>query len=155
LRDQPVYQYHDKHPVRYLQLLETQLQVVLLISTPASAHKLARKRWHCCTSEKLSHCICIQVHLRILLTEPYRGKNGATMSRQLLAVKSQNCACPSAPRPSQHRRCTSVILSTGLQMPVQFQSKDAAHGFPACAFHSQSARSSKMGHEMCADYSEK
>jgi len=74
LRDQPVYQYHDKHPVRYLQLLETQLQVVLLISTPASAHKLARKRWHCCTSEKLSHCICIQVHLRILLTGPYRKK---------------------------------------------------------------------------------
>ena len=89
------------------------------------------------------------------LQGPTGKKNGATMIRQLLAVKSQNCACPSAPRPSQHRRCTSVILSTGLQMPVQFQSKDAAHGFPACAFHSQSARSSQMGHDICADYSEK
>uniref|UniRef100_A0A0A8YDS6 Uncharacterized protein n=1 Tax=Arundo donax TaxID=35708 RepID=A0A0A8YDS6_ARUDO len=57
---------------------------------------------------------------------------------QSSAVRSQNCACPLTPRPSQHRWCTSVILSTGLQMPVQFQSKDAAHGFPACAFHSQS-----------------
>ena len=59
-----------------------------------------------------------------------------------------SCACGrAASRCSQHRRCTSSILSAGLQTPEQFQSKDAPHGFPACAFHSQSARSEKMTHK--------
>jgi hypothetical protein len=68
----------------------------------------------------------------------------------------QNCACPSAARPSQHRWFTSFILSTGLQMPVQFQSKEAAQGLPAWAFHSQSARLQKMPYEilLCEKHSE-
>ena len=141
--------------MRYLQLLETQLQVVLHISTPVSARKLTRKRWHCCTSEKTWAIAYRFISAYYLQGPTERKKNSAHNDPPTIGCQSQNCVCPSAPMPSQHRRCTSVILSTGLQMPVQFQSKDAAHGFPACAFHSQSARSSKMGHEMCADYSKK
>lgn len=52
--------------------------------------------------------------------------------------------CHIAPWPSPHRWCTSSILSTDLQIPLQLQSNDAAHGFPAWPFHSQSAHSKKV-----------
>lgn len=39
---------------------------------------------------------------------------------------------------SPQNRWTSSILSSGVQTPLQFQSKDAAHEFPAFIFHSQS-----------------
>ena len=75
MRDQPVYQYHDKHPVRYLQLLDS-----IAGYTP---HFLPQQSPHtnwpgnggiAAHLKKLSHCI--QVHLRILLTVtgPYRKK---------------------------------------------------------------------------------
>jgi hypothetical protein len=45
-----------------------------------------------------------------------------------------------APSPSPQALWMALILSTDLQMPLQDQSKDAAHTFPACFFHSQSAQ---------------
>jgi hypothetical protein len=56
----------------------------------------------------------------------------------LQAGKFQKLVCQIASSPSPHRWCTSSILSTDLQMPLQLQSNDAAQGFPAWAFHSQS-----------------
>lgn len=50
----------------------------------------------------------------------------------------QKLVCQIAPSPSPQRWCTSSILSTDLQMPLQLQSNDAEHAFPAWAFHSQS-----------------
>lgn len=50
----------------------------------------------------------------------------------------QKLVCQIASSPSPHRWCTSSILSTDLHMPLQLQSNDAAQGFPAWAFHSQS-----------------
>jgi hypothetical protein len=44
-----------------------------------------------------------------------------------------------APSPSPQALWMALILSTDLQMPLHDQSKDAAHTFPACFFHSQSA----------------
>lgn len=40
--------------------------------------------------------------------------------------------------PSPQRWWTSSIRSTDLHTPLQLQSKEAAQGLPACAFHSQS-----------------
>lgn len=40
---------------------------------------------------------------------------------------------------SPHRWWTSMILSTDLQIPLHFQSKEATQMLPAWAFHSQSA----------------
>jgi hypothetical protein len=76
----------DKHPARYLQLLETQLQVVLHISTPVSARKLTRKQWHCCTSEK-TETLHTGSSPHITYRALQKEKNGATMIRQLSAVK--------------------------------------------------------------------
>ena len=50
----------------------------------------------------------------------------------------QKLVCQMAPSPSPQRWWTSSILSTDLHIPLQLQSKDAAQGFPAWAFHSQS-----------------
>ena len=66
----------------------------------------------------------------------------------------QKLVCQIAPSPSPQRWCTSSILSTDLQMPLQLQSNDAAHAFPACAFHSQSIgrdlkRIRKLGSFFC------
>lgn len=48
-------------------------------------------------------------------------------------------ALQTAPSPSPQALWMALILSTDLQMPLHDQSKDAAHTFPACFFHSQSA----------------
>ena len=48
-----------------------------------------------------------------------------------------------APSPSPQALWMALILSTDLQMPLHDQSKDAAHTFPACFFHSQSTEQSK------------
>ena len=45
-----------------------------------------------------------------------------------------------ASAPSPQALWMALILSADLQMPLHDQSKDAAHTFPACFFHSQSAR---------------
>ena len=45
-----------------------------------------------------------------------------------------------SPSPSPQALWMALILSADLQMPLHDQSKDAAHTFPACFFHSQSAR---------------
>ena len=50
----------------------------------------------------------------------------------------QNSALHNAFSPSPHRRWTSFIRSTDLQMPLQLQSNEATHTLPAWAFHSQS-----------------
>jgi len=47
-----------------------------------------------------------------------------------------------APSPSPQALWMCRILSTDLQTPLQDQSKDATHTFPARFFHSQSARRS-------------
>ena len=44
-----------------------------------------------------------------------------------------------ASAPSPQALWMALILSGDLQMPLHDQSKDAAHTFPACFFHSQSA----------------
>ena len=48
-------------------------------------------------------------------------------------------ALQTAPSPSPQALWMALILSGDLQMPLHDQSKDAAHTFPACFFHSQSA----------------
>jgi hypothetical protein len=126
-----------------------------LLPSPIFHMQLTRKIWHMLlhicknrTIAYLQQCIAYQERF----STNYRALQKKWYNN-VMSPGRQNCACPSAPpRPSQHLRCTSVILSTGLQMPVQFQSKEAAHGFPACAFHSQSARSSEI-HETCTGYS--
>jgi hypothetical protein len=53
-------------------------------------------------------------------------------------------ALQTAPSPSPQALWMALILSTDLQMPLHDQSKDAAHTFPACFFHSQSAMHTKQ-----------
>lgn len=59
-------------------------------------------------------------------------------NHQRRVSKFQKLVCQIAPSPSPQRWCTSSIISTDLQMPLQLQSNDAAQAFPAWAFHSQS-----------------
>lgn len=59
-------------------------------------------------------------------------------NRSSATLDPQNIALQTAPSPSPHLAWTSLILSTDLQIPLQVQSNDAMHTFPACAFHSQS-----------------
>lgn len=54
-------------------------------------------------------------------------------------------ALQTAPSPSPQALWMALILSTDLQMPLHDQSKDAAHTFPACFFHSQSAHTTPPG----------
>jgi hypothetical protein len=54
-------------------------------------------------------------------------------------------ALQTASWPSPQALWMSFILSTDLQTPLQDQSKDAAHTFPARFFHSQSTKRTAAG----------
>lgn len=109
-------------------------QMDLLYHTSNSSTVFYKRLQNSCavlSKKKISYGLrCVQNKNEKKLGGPFL-KNGCKKRNYIRALQT-------ALSPSPHTLCISFNFSTDLQMPLQVQSKEAMHTFPACAFHSQS-----------------